>query len=291
MLTELSIFHILTGFPTSSCDRVGFSFALSCIKNCSFKQINLVKNESILSDLVIHYSIYFFSAIAKALLKMNKALNQTKILVIDDHELVLGGTLGVLKENYPDAEFFTAQTARDALLQVNSTVLDLVVSDLSIPETLGESSRTDTGIQLLKTLMEKHPTINLVVQSTYLEALIRIKPEIDNHQGGFTVADKSIPSSEMLNRVDWSLRGLTHTKDLRGNLQGLEVKQEWLTLLALAFEEGLQDKQIAKQMCVSERTVRNYWTKIQDVLEVYPETGKNIRIQTQIRAREEGLID
>ncbi|MGL5835246.1 MAG: DNA-binding response regulator, partial [Waterburya sp.] len=30
---------------------------------------------------------------------------------------------------------------------------------------------------------------------------------------------------------------------------------------------------------------------IQDALEVYPETGKNIRIQTEILAREEGLID
>ncbi|MGF1488864.1 MAG: response regulator [Prochloraceae cyanobacterium] len=222
---------------------------------------------------------------------MTKALTKTKILVIDDHELVLGGTLGVLKQNYPEADFFTAQTAKQALELVNSTVPDLVVSDLSLPNKLGDSSRTDTGIQLLRTLMVDRPTLNLVVQSTYLEALVRIKPEIDNHQGGFTVADKSIPSSDMLARVDWALRGLTHTKDLRGKLQGLEVKQEWLTLLSLAFEEGLQDKQIAKQMCVSERTVRNYWTKIQDVLEVYPETGKNIRIQTQIRAREEGLID
>jgi len=30
---------------------------------------------------------------------------------------------------------------------------------------------------------------------------------------------------------------------------------------------------------------------VQDALEVYPEAGKNIRIQKEIRAREEGLID
>ena len=222
---------------------------------------------------------------------MNQALTKTKILIVDDHELVLAGTVAVLKQNYPTAEFFTAQTARDALSKIESTKPDLVVTDLSLPEKLGESSRTDTGIRLLKTLMKNYPILNLVVQSTYVEALVRIKPEIDNHQGGFTLADKSMSSSEMLTRVDWALKGLTHTKDLRRKLQGLEVKQEWLTLLFLAFEEGLQDKEIARQMCVSDRTVRNYWTKIQDVLEVYPETGKNIRIQTQIRAREEGLVD
>jgi DNA-binding NarL/FixJ family response regulator len=44
-------------------------------------------------------------------------------------------------------------------------------------------------------------------------------------------------------------------------------------------------------MNVSERTVQYYWTKIRDVLEVYPEDDKNLRIQTEVRAREEGLID
>ena len=72
---------------------------------------------------------------------------------------------------------------------------------------------------------------------------------------------------------------------------GLELKEEWLTLLELAFVEGLQDKEIAKRMNVAERTVRHYWSKIQDALKVYPETGKNIRIQTEIIARKEGLID
>jgi DNA-binding NarL/FixJ family response regulator len=68
-----------------------------------------------------------------------------------------------------------------------------------------------------------------------------------------------------------------------------------LEVLRLAFEEGLQDKAIAQRMCVAERTVRHYWTKIQDVLGIYPEDskqeGKNIRIETEIRARQAGLID
>jgi DNA-binding NarL/FixJ family response regulator len=62
-------------------------------------------------------------------------------------------------------------------------------------------------------------------------------------------------------------------------------------MLKLAFGQGLQDKAIAEQMNISERTVRHYWTKIQDVLGVYPDEGINIRVQTGIRARQEGLID
>jgi DNA-binding NarL/FixJ family response regulator len=214
-----------------------------------------------------------------------------KILVIDDHELVLGGTLNVLRQQYPKAEILTAKTAESAENQLERFQLDIVVMDLSIPEKPGVTARTDTGIQLLKTMMKKYPNLNLVVQSTYLKSLVRIKPDIDTYKGGFTVADKSLSSKEMLNRVEWALQGFTHTKDIRAMQTGLEVKPEWLMVLTLAFEQGLQDKAIAERINVAERTVRHYWTKIQDALDVYPEVGKNIRIQTEMRAREEGLID
>ncbi len=218
-------------------------------------------------------------------------LVKLRILIIDDHELVLGGTLNVLKRHYPEAEIITAQTSQVAQTQVEKTQPNLVVMDLSIPDKPGETAKAETGIQLLRILMKKYPTLNLVVQSTHVKALVRVRPDIDAHKGGFTVADKSLSSKEMLTRVDWAIQGLTHTKDIKGMHSGLEVKPEWLTVLSLAFEEGLQDKVIAERIRVSERMVRHYWTKVQDVLGVYPEEGKNIRIQTEMRAREEGLID
>jgi DNA-binding NarL/FixJ family response regulator len=221
-------------------------------------------------------------------------LERLQILVVDDHEVVLGGTIDLLKRQYPQASLLTAQTVEQALQLVNAEPLDLVVLDLSLPEISGGIAQPEAGVQLLKTLMQEYPTLNLIVQSTYVKALVRIKPEIDQHKGGFTVADKSLSSREMLTRVEWALNGITHTKDIRPG-RALEVKSDWITVLKLAFHEGLQDRAIAKRMQVSERTVRHYWTKIQDVLEVYPEEdkqdGKNIRIQTEIRAREEGLID
>ncbi|WP_254721760.1 response regulator [Kovacikia minuta] len=197
-----------------------------------------------------------------------------KLLIIDDHELVLGGTLSVLKQSYPDAEIQTAQTAQAAPSQIEQMQPDLVVVDLSMPDETGETARTETGIQLLRKLMQHHPTLNIVVQSAHVRALVRLKPAIDDHQGGFTVADKSLRMQDMLKMVDLSLAGQTCTpKEMR---KGLEVKPEWLEVLKLASYEELQDNAIAKRMNVSERTVRHYWTKIQDALGVYPDAGKNI---------------
>ncbi|GJD19209.1 two component LuxR family transcriptional regulator [Rivularia sp. IAM M-261] len=215
-----------------------------------------------------------------------------QILVVDDHQLILSGSLRILEQKYADAQIFQAETAREALDMVASSEFDLVVVDLSIPQESGVTAQVDTGIQLLKTLMKRYSALNIVVQSSYIKALVRIKHEIDEHQGGFVIANKGLSEKEILNRVDLALQGITHTKDIK---TALEFKPEWLEVLKLAFEEGLQDKVIADRMHIHERTVRSYWTKIQDVLGVYPDDckleGKNMRIQTTIRAREEGLID
>jgi DNA-binding NarL/FixJ family response regulator len=212
-----------------------------------------------------------------------------KILIIDDHELIRYATINMLRQQYPEAEIFQAQTSLEAINQVKSLNIDLIIIDLAIPENRGTSARTDTGIQLLKTLMQQYPTLNIVVQSSYFLSLVKLKQAISNHEGGFTVVDKSLPIDEMLTKVEWAIRGVIYTpREIRS---GLEVKPEWLEVLQLAFNEGLQDITIAERMNVERRAVRYYWTKIQDALEVYPTPGKNLRTQTQIRAREKGLIN
>ena len=220
-----------------------------------------------------------------------------KVLIVDDHHLIISGTWNILQNQYPGIEVFIAKTAEDAIYEIEknqeeSSLFDLIILDLSIPEKTGMIANIETGIKLVKNLLNKYPTQHLMVQSSYAKALVRIKYEIDEHQGGFVIVDKGLSEQDMLNRINLAIQGVTHTKDIK---TGLELKPEWLEVLSLAFEQGLQDKVIAEQMHLHERTVRAYWTKIQDALNVYPgyckEEGKNIRIQTEIRAREEGLID
>jgi DNA-binding NarL/FixJ family response regulator len=214
--------------------------------------------------------------------------NQT-FLIVDDHAVILNGTLNLLKQSYPEAELITAQHAQEALQQVEHARPSLAIVDLVVPDTSQKTAQVNSGLQLLKTLMEKYPSLNIVVQSAHVRTLIWLKPTIDNHMGGFTVVDKSQPSEDLLTMVDWALRERIYTpKEIRN---GLQLKPAWLQVLQLAFHEGLQDTAIAKQMNVSERTVQYYWTKIRDVLEVYPDNDKNLRIQTEVRAREVGLID
>jgi hypothetical protein len=48
-----------------------------------------------------------------------------------------------------------------------------------------------------------------------VRTLVRIRIDIDSDKGGFTIPEKSLSIQEMLARVDWVLKGLTHTKDIK----------------------------------------------------------------------------
>lgn len=210
-------------------------------------------------------------------------------VVVDDHESVLEGTCSVLQKQYPNVKILTAGTADTVEPLVQDVKPALMVMDLSIPAKREDQPQTDTGLQLLRSLLKAHPTLNVVVQSAHVRSLIRLQSMINAHQAGFTIADKCLSSHEMLIKVDWALKGLLYTPpEMR---TGLEVKPEWLQMLEMAFTQGLTDKAIAQQMNVSERTVRHYWTRVQDALEVYPDKGTNIRIKTYNKARKAGLFD
>ncbi len=212
-----------------------------------------------------------------------------KILVVDDHELILGGTLNVLRQQFPEAEICTVKTAEEVIKHLRNFQPDLVIMDLQIPEQIGTRAQTEIGIQLLERLLKQYPTLNLMVQSANVKALVKLKQNIDNHEGGFTIADKAISEQEMLMRATWAMQGLTHTKALKLRM---EIKPDWLKVLDLAAD-GLTDEAIANKIHLSERTVRNYWTKVQDALDIRPEKEKgiNLRLLTLKRAREEGLIN
>lgn len=223
-----------------------------------------------------------------------------KILLVDEaNEIFLCETIEILESQYSDAKVLIAQTADMALHQIKIFKPDLVIMDLMISKTPGFRTKISTGMQLLTYIMNNHPETNIFICSEYIESLARISPKIKVYQKGFVAARKGISDIEMVQRVNWSLEGLIHLKDIykkiHENKFHSQLKPEWQRLLNLAFREGLQDKVIAQNIRVSERMVRNYWNGLQEVLGIdskkLKSQGKNIRVVTLNRAREVGLID
>ncbi|MTJ15837.1 response regulator [Dolichospermum sp. UHCC 0299] len=213
-----------------------------------------------------------------------------KVLVVDDHEHILAGTVEEIRKQHPNAEIITAQTAQDVLNQINSFQPNLLVLDLAIPERPGVSAKLETGIQILRTVMQKDydPELHIVVLTSHGKALVQVRHEFEKYQGGFTVANKT-SLSDFSKKVNLALAGATHTRDV--GISELELKPEWFEVIQLAFIEDLKDTAIAKRQYKSLRTIKYYWNKIRDILSVYPEDDKEIKIQTYKRAKEEGFID
>ena len=217
------------------------------------------------------------------------------VFVVEDHPTTLAGIHSILQRFGNKITVETLTTLHDAKKAIQKLQPNLIVLDLQLPEEPGETASTETGIQFLKDLMQSHPYLNIAVHTSYPDALIRIIPDIDNHLGGFTVTSKDSSTEKAFERFNAALQGYTHTRDIRSLKAGLELKPEWLATLDLACKNGYQDRAIAKHLHVSESMVRNYWSKIYDVLGIYPEDekeeGRNLRIVTCIKARDEGLID
>ena len=210
-------------------------------------------------------------------------------LIVDAHEVVAHGTQHALEKAYPQAQTTTASTVEAALSQLAISRPRLLITDVLLSENKKERTTVETGINFLQQIMKTYPGLNILIQSSQVRSLIRLQPSISTHRAGFTIVDKNLPVAAMLERANWSLRGILYTPaDIRCKL---EVRPEWLQLLQLAFSQGLQDRTIAKRMNVAERTVRHYWSCVQDTLNVYPPPGTNTRIQTEICARAAGLID
>ncbi|MGC1308736.1 MAG: response regulator transcription factor [Phormidesmis sp.] len=212
-----------------------------------------------------------------------------QFLVIDDHEAVLAGTVPALQQKYPQANIATAQDVETAERQIVQCPPDLVIVDLSLPETACSPATTEVGMRLLHRLMESERAPNIMVISTNIKPLVRLKPAINVYEGGFVAMDKSLPVKEVLNSVEIALKGSTYLPPALRTRP--EFDRKWLQVIQLKYQMGLSDRAIAQKMGISDRTVRNYWVRIQDTLGVSDSPDQDLRIQIQLAARKAGLLN
>lgn len=217
-----------------------------------------------------------------------------QFLVIDDHEAILNGTVPALQRHYPGANILTAQTFDEAFQFLNTAQeWNLVVVDLSIPKIKGGPASPTFGVDLLKHLLRTKVAPNILVLSTDTKPIIRLKSFINGYEGGFVVMDKGQSLDEMLQMVGFALRGSVYwPKSLEsGAASSQEFDHRWLQVLKLKFEDGLTDKAIASELEVSDRTIRNYWIRLQDSLGIPNDPKRDVRIQIWHTAKELGLVD
>lgn len=204
-------------------------------------------------------------------------MKKTRILLIDDHAMFRSGLRMVLNESLPDAEIIEAGTLNDAM-QSATDQPDVVLLDIKLPGLNGVE-----GIALLKRRWPHLPIMMLSSQDepeTIRMALAR---------GATCFVSKADTADKIISMLEKVLLGERIEPldqpgaggDTHGMLIHLTPRQcEVLDLLC----QGMSNKLIARQLNLSENTVRGHVQAILGFLQV------SSRSEAVFAARNRGLV-
>ena len=192
-----------------------------------------------------------------------------RILVTDDHPVVRAGLSGMLSGE-PDFEVVgEAQNGKEAVAFVGELRPDVVLMDLRMPEM--------DGVTAIEHIKSSYPDVHVLVLTTY-ESDADILRAIETGATGYLLKDT--PREELFGAIRTVAQGqsplapgvaarlMQRVRDPEE--EGLSTREiEVLELVA----HGTSNKEIAKQLWVSETTVKSHMLHIFDKLGVTDRTA------------------
>jgi DNA-binding NarL/FixJ family response regulator len=203
-----------------------------------------------------------------------------RVVLVDDHAIVRKG-LAELLASASDLEVVgTAADGSEAQTVVRSTSPDVVVMDLQMPGT--------DGVEATRAILRDDPDVQVLVLTSFSDS-DRIIAALDAGAVGYLLKDAE--PDDVIEGVRAVARGESplHPKAAR---QLLRVRQQPAEKAPLTPREadvlrlvrqGLANKQIARRLGISERTVKAHLTS------VFQRIGVSDRTQAALWAERHGL--
>jgi DNA-binding NarL/FixJ family response regulator len=200
-----------------------------------------------------------------------------RVMVVDDHPLVRSG-LGQLLAGAQDIDFVGGMSGgREAAERVAELAPDVVLMDISMPEM--------DGIAATRELLRRRPATRVVMLTSYAEDET-VLAAIDAGASGYILKDSE--PDEVTRAIRAAARGevplapraaraVLGARTRAQPADNLTAREE--EVLALVGE-GLADKQIARRLGISEKTVKAHLTS------VFQRLGVESRTEAALRARE-----
>jgi len=194
-----------------------------------------------------------------------------RIMIVDDHEVVRMGLRALLEQHGAIEVVGEAATSAEAVMHALALQPDIVLMDVRLPE--------ESGIEACRQIRAIDPGIRVLMLTSYAndEAIFasimagasgyllkRLKA------GQLYKAVIAVGQGESLLDPSLSKAVLERVKELgdgrpdRGFDSLSEKEKDILKLIS----DGLTNKEIAAEVCLSEKTVRNYITSIFQKLDV-----------------------
>lgn len=191
------------------------------------------------------------------------ANGKIRVMLVDDHEVVRLG-LAALIARQPEFEVVgEAGTAREAVSRAATLQPDIVVMDVRMPD--------GSGIEACREIIQNRPQTKVIILTSYSDDEAVFASIMAGAQGYVL---KQIGSESLLAGLRAVARGqslldpaitgqvLERMKNPRSQPGGHEPLTEQERRILALIAEGKTNKQIAQEIFLSEKTVRNYVSNI-----------------------------
>jgi NarL family two-component system response regulator LiaR len=203
-----------------------------------------------------------------------------RVLIADDHPLILAGIKRALEEDDQFEVVAEARVGSQVLPLVSQTNPDLALLDLRMPEM--------DGLTCLDRIKKQHPKVKVVILSVSTDPDI-VQTVLNRGAAAYIV--KSVNPIDLASALRQALDGTVFSavglpekraQDDAVKAAGLTERE---TAILKALASGLSNKAIAKELWVAEQTVKFHLTNIYRKLDVANRT------EAARYAYEHGLID
>ncbi|MCO7175236.1 response regulator [Sporolactobacillus kofuensis] len=208
-----------------------------------------------------------------------------KLLIVDDHLVVREGLKLILETNDLFQVIGESENGKAALSFLEKQKPDVILMDLVMP-VMG-------GLETMKAIKEKGLSIPIVILTTYNEDELMLKG-LELGAKGYLLKDTG--REDLFNSIVSAVHGdtllkpeimakLLQAKEGESNIESQPVnltKKELFILTAAA--KGAQNRKIASDLGIAERTVKAYFTNI------FNKLGVSTRTEAVAVALERNLI-
>tara|TARA_E500000178_G_C16993305_1_gene741892 strand:- start:1081 stop:1722 length:642 start_codon:yes stop_codon:yes gene_type:complete len=188
--------------------------------------------------------------------------DRIKICLIEDHKLMREGIKLIVNETTHIDILYEHECLNDFLRQKNHNELNLIILDLSLPDS--------TGILAIEKIKEKVPKVPILILTMHNESEFGIRAMKSGAQGYIT---KDNAGEELILAIDMVAKGKKYISREFSNLIAMNAfgdidlpnhhqlsKREFDVLLKLG--KGLSPTEISHQLDINIKTVSTYRNRI-----------------------------
>jgi DNA-binding NarL/FixJ family response regulator len=186
-------------------------------------------------------------------------MSELRVLLVDDHEVVRAGIKALLDAQDDIVVIGEAGTAEEGIRRVGYDEPDVVVLDVRLPDSSGveacreiRSRFPDVKVLMLTSFADEEAMMSAILAgaSGYVLKRVKMTDLVDDIRK--VGAGESLLDSDMTERLFERLRTGPQEDPILSRLS----KQERTIVAHIA--DGLTNKQIADEMFLAEKTVKNY---------------------------------